>query len=135
MRSFPHITKNIIFKIYKLVSRTAIYTHNYKHPIHLIQTNQIFICLIHISHTKRYLLCLLIKFCINKMVRSVFDEMRRAQNADGPATILAIGTATPPNCYLQSEYPDYYFRVNNIEHKTDLKKKFKRICKSIPNLL
>lgn len=57
------------------------------------------------------------------------DEVRKAQRAQGPATIMAIGTATPPNCVDQSTYPDYYFRITNSEHMTDLKEKFKRMCK------
>lgn len=57
------------------------------------------------------------------------DEIRKAQRAEGPATVLAIGTATPPNCVEQSTYPDYYFRITNSEHKTELKEKFKRMCK------
>lgn len=56
------------------------------------------------------------------------QEVRKAQRAEGPATILAIGTATPPNCVYQSDYPDYYFRVTKSEHMTDLKEKFKRMC-------
>ncbi|KAL2244272.1 UNVERIFIED_CONTAM: Chalcone synthase J [Sesamum indicum] len=36
------------------------------------------------------------------------EEVRRAE---GTATILAIGTATPANRVDQSTYPDYYFRV------------------------
>ncbi|KNA20400.1 hypothetical protein SOVF_052930 [Spinacia oleracea] len=56
------------------------------------------------------------------------DEIRQAQRADGPAAILAIGTATPPNCVYQADYPDYYFRVTKSEHMTDLKEKFKRMC-------
>ncbi|GFY92845.1 chalcone and stilbene synthase family protein [Actinidia rufa] len=56
------------------------------------------------------------------------EEVRRAQRAEGPATIMAIGTSTPPNCVDQSEYPDYYFRITNSEHKTELKEKFKRMC-------
>ncbi|OMO91975.1 hypothetical protein COLO4_17964 [Corchorus olitorius] len=56
------------------------------------------------------------------------EEIRRAQRADGPATILAIGTSTPPYCVEQSTYPDYYFRITKSEHKTELKDKFKRIC-------
>jgi hypothetical protein len=56
------------------------------------------------------------------------SEIRRAQRAEGPATILAIGTANPTNCIEQSTYPDLYFRVTNNEHKTELKKKFQRIC-------
>ncbi|XP_047332894.1 chalcone synthase 1-like [Impatiens glandulifera] len=56
------------------------------------------------------------------------EEVRKAQRAEGPATVLAIGTATPPNCVDQSAYPDYYFRITNSEHKTELKEKFKRMC-------
>lgn len=55
-------------------------------------------------------------------------EVRRAQRAEGPATVMAIGTATPPNCVDQSTYADYYFRITNSEHMTELKEKFKRIC-------
>ncbi|XP_024020300.1 chalcone synthase 2 [Morus notabilis] len=44
------------------------------------------------------------------------------------ASILAIGTANPDNFFNQADYPDYYFRVTNSEHKTELKEKFKRIC-------
>nr|AWX67441.1 chalcone synthase 7 [Salvia miltiorrhiza] len=57
-------------------------------------------------------------------------EIRRARPAEGPATLLAIGTATPPNCVEQSTFPDYYFRVTNSEDKTELKRKFKHICES-----
>ncbi|KAJ0245492.1 hypothetical protein HA466_0179570 [Hirschfeldia incana] len=56
------------------------------------------------------------------------DELRKAQRADGPASILAIGTANPPNQVIQAEYPDYYFRITNSDHMTDLKEKFKRMC-------
>ena len=59
------------------------------------------------------------------------SEIRQAQRAEGPATILAIGTATPSNCVDQSTYPDYYFRITNSEHMTDLKEKFQRMCKSL----
>ncbi|XP_076960712.1 chalcone synthase-like [Bidens hawaiensis] len=55
-------------------------------------------------------------------------EIRETQRAQGLATILAIGTATPPNSYNQADYPDYYFHVTNSEHMIDLKNKFKRIC-------
>nr|APO10382.1 chalcone synthase [Echinacea pallida] len=54
--------------------------------------------------------------------------IREAQRAQGPATILAIGTATPSNCVCQADYPDYYFRITKSEHMTDLKEKFRRIC-------
>nr|AGC72949.1 chalcone synthase [Arabis auriculata]CDU43487.1 chalcone synthase [Arabis auriculata]CDU43528.1 chalcone synthase [Arabis auriculata]CDU43538.1 chalcone synthase [Arabis auriculata] len=56
------------------------------------------------------------------------DEIRKAQRADGPAGILAIGTANPANHVIQAEYPDYYFRITDSEHMTDLKEKFKRMC-------
>nr|P22926.2 RecName: Full=Chalcone synthase F; AltName: Full=Naringenin-chalcone synthase F [Petunia x hybrida]CAA32734.1 chalcone synthase [Petunia x hybrida] len=55
------------------------------------------------------------------------EEVRRAQRREGPATILAIGTATPLNCVDQTTYPDYFFRVTNSDHKTELKEKFKRM--------
>jgi len=57
------------------------------------------------------------------------SEIRQAQRAEGPATILAIGTATPTNCVDQSTYPDYYFKITNSEHMTELKEKFQRMCK------
>ncbi|GMN72548.1 hypothetical protein TIFTF001_052870, partial [Ficus carica] len=56
------------------------------------------------------------------------EEIRNAQRAEGPATIMAIGTANPSNCVDQSTYPDFYFRITNSEHKIELKKKFKRMC-------
>ena len=56
-------------------------------------------------------------------------EIRRAQRADGPAAMLGIGTANPTNYVLQEEFPDYYFRVTNKEHLTDLKETFKKLCK------
>ena len=59
------------------------------------------------------------------------EEIRKAQRAKGPTTILAIGTATPENCINQSDFSDYYFRVTKSEQMTELKKKFNRICKYI----
>lgn len=56
------------------------------------------------------------------------NGFRTTQSADGPATILAIGTANPSNVIDQSAYPDFYFRVTNSEHLQDLKAKFRRIC-------
>lgn len=56
------------------------------------------------------------------------EEVRKAQRASGPATVLAIGTATPAHCVYQADYPDYYFRVTKSDHLTDLKEKFKRMC-------
>lgn len=60
-------------------------------------------------------------------------EIRKAQRAEGPATVLAIGTATPANCVYQADYPDYYFRITNSEHMTELKEKFKRMCTCLIN--
>lgn len=57
------------------------------------------------------------------------EKIQEAQRAHGPATILAIGTANPPNCVHQDDYPDYYFRVTKSKHMTELKDKFRRICK------
>ena len=59
---------------------------------------------------------------------ATIGDMRRAQRADGPAAVLGIGTANPPTCLAQDEYPDYYFRVTKSEHLTDLKGKLTRIC-------
>ncbi|GJZ71847.1 chalcone synthase [Tanacetum coccineum] len=55
-------------------------------------------------------------------------ETRTTQSAQGSATILAVGTANPPNCIYQADLPDLYFKVMNSEHMVDLKKKFKYIC-------
>ncbi|KAF7005403.1 hypothetical protein CFC21_020529 [Triticum aestivum] len=55
-------------------------------------------------------------------------EIRRLQRAEGPAAILAVGTANPPNCVSQEEYPDYYFRITKSQHLTDLKQKLKSFC-------
>ncbi|KAM6566358.1 hypothetical protein CsatA_025486 [Cannabis sativa] len=64
------------------------------------------------------------------MTSSIVKQNQKAQRANGCAAILAIGTATPPNCMIQADYPDYYFRVTKSDHMTELKKKFKRICES-----
>ncbi|KAK4589257.1 hypothetical protein RGQ29_020026 [Quercus rubra] len=56
------------------------------------------------------------------------QKIRNAQWACGPATILAIGTANPPNCAYQDDFPDYYFSITESQRKTELKEKFKRIC-------
>nr|BAB40786.2 chalcone synthase [Lilium hybrid division I] len=62
------------------------------------------------------------------MASMTVDEVRQAQRAQGPATVLAIGTATPSNVIYQADYPDYYFRITKSEHLTGLKEKFKRMC-------
>ncbi|KAI4305969.1 hypothetical protein L6164_029291 [Bauhinia variegata] len=61
-------------------------------------------------------------------MEAYLEEMREAQRARGPATVLAIGTANPSNCIYQSDFTDYYFRVTNSDHLTHLKAKLKRIC-------
>jgi len=61
-------------------------------------------------------------------------EICRAQRADGPAAVLAIGTANPANCVPQDEFPDFYFRATKSDHLTGLKEKFKRVCKHAWNL-
>jgi predicted naringenin-chalcone synthase len=65
---------------------------------------------------------------MGKALPATVDEIRRAQRAEGPAAVLAIGTANPPTIMPQDDYPDYYFRVTNSEHLTDLKAKLSRIC-------
>ncbi|BBN03333.1 chalcone synthase [Marchantia polymorpha subsp. ruderalis] len=52
------------------------------------------------------------------------------ERATGPATVLAIGRATPPTAYPQSEYPDFFFNITNSNEKTALKAKFARICQN-----
>ncbi|CAN6292010.1 unnamed protein product [Urochloa humidicola] len=66
----------------------------------------------------------------NPIVRPVaaINNTRRGLRADGPATVLGIGTANPPNCVKQEDYADYYFRVTKSEHLANLKAKLKRIC-------
>jgi chalcone synthase len=59
---------------------------------------------------------------------SSVEKIREAQRASGTATILAIGTATPPTVFEQADYPDFYFRATKSEHKTELKEKLQRIC-------
>ncbi|KAJ1688922.1 hypothetical protein LUZ63_013077 [Rhynchospora breviuscula] len=46
----------------------------------------------------------------------------------GKATVLAVGTAVPPNIIYQSDYPDYYFNATKSEHLTELKQKLTRLC-------
>nr|BBI37507.1 polyketide synthase [Plumbago zeylanica] len=50
------------------------------------------------------------------------------ERSKGPATVLAIATAVPPNVYYQDEYADFFFRVTDSEHKTAIKEKFNRVC-------
>ncbi|XVF39149.1 hypothetical protein PTKIN_Ptkin01aG0012700 [Pterospermum kingtungense] len=48
--------------------------------------------------------------------------------AEGLANVLAIGTANPPYCFYQADYPDYYFQLTKSQHMKELKDQFKRIC-------
>ena len=48
------------------------------------------------------------------------QQIRHAQRSDGPAAVLAIGTANPASCMLQNDYADYYFRVTNSDHLPEL---------------
>ncbi|KAF0889148.1 hypothetical protein E2562_022419 [Oryza meyeriana var. granulata] len=58
-------------------------------------------------------------------------ELRRAQRADGPAAVLAIGTANPATCVTQAEYADFYCRVTNSEHVAGIKDKLDTLCQSV----
>ena len=59
------------------------------------------------------------------------EQMQIKKQGQDLAKILAIGTANPSNCVYQTAYPDYYFRITSSEHMTELKEKFKRICKFV----
>ncbi|KAK1680176.1 hypothetical protein QYE76_041024 [Lolium multiflorum] len=58
-------------------------------------------------------------------------EIWRAQRADGPAAMLAIGTANPEHCVPQDEFPDFFFRATGSDHLTALKDKFRRVCQKL----
>eukprot|EP00249_Psilotum_nudum_P020125 c27576_g1_i1 orf=1215-2447(-) len=51
-----------------------------------------------------------------------------AANDKPQACVLAMGRATPPYQIDQTTYTDFYFNITNCNHKTELKKKFSRIC-------
>ncbi|KAL2653836.1 hypothetical protein R1flu_021964 [Riccia fluitans] len=53
---------------------------------------------------------------------------RLIPQATGPATVLAMGKAVPPNIMEQATYPDYFFNITNSNDKPALKAKFQRIC-------
>eukprot|EP00249_Psilotum_nudum_P005000 c18494_g1_i1 orf=186-374(+) len=48
---------------------------------------------------------------------------RKIEKPTGRASVLAIGTANPPNVVEQSTYSEFYFNVTNNNHMTNLKKK------------
>ncbi|KAK8642890.1 hypothetical protein V6N13_012215 [Hibiscus sabdariffa] len=49
-------------------------------------------------------------------------------SSGGVAVVLAIGTANPPYCVNQVDYPDFYFRITKTDPNSPLKDKFRRIC-------
>ncbi|CAN6381398.1 unnamed protein product, partial [Urochloa humidicola] len=59
------------------------------------------------------------------------EKLRREQRADGPACVLAVGTANPANCIPQEEFADWYFRVTKSNHLTELKAKMKKTCEQV----
>ena len=54
---------------------------------------------------------------------ALVGNLREAQSAKGPTTILAIVTTNSGNIVYQKEYLDFYFRVTKSENKTGLKEK------------
>jgi Chalcone and stilbene synthases, N-terminal domain len=56
------------------------------------------------------------------------EQFAHQQRAQGLATVLAIGTAVPPVIVPSDTYPDFYFRITNSEHLTEMKEKMTRIC-------
>ena len=58
---------------------------------------------------------------------ALVENVKEAQRANGPTTILAIATANSENIVYQKDYPDFYFRVTKSEHKTGLKENLKYI--------
>jgi hypothetical protein len=64
----------------------------------------------------------------NGAVRSSHRSMQ--QHAEGPAAMLAIGTANPTGVVVpQDQFADGLFRATKSDHLTELKEKMKRICK------
>uniref|UniRef100_A0ACD5ULS8 Uncharacterized protein n=1 Tax=Avena sativa TaxID=4498 RepID=A0ACD5ULS8_AVESA len=51
------------------------------------------------------------------------------EHAEGPAAMLAIGTANPTGVIIpQDQFAENVFRVTKSDHLTELKEKMKRIC-------
>jgi hypothetical protein len=63
-------------------------------------------------------------------LRSNFGRLLQMP-AKGPATISAMDIAVPPTYYLQDAYPDHLFNVCNLNHKVELKAKYKSFCTSL----
>eukprot|EP00249_Psilotum_nudum_P024781 c29291_g1_i2 orf=119-1330(-) len=53
---------------------------------------------------------------------------RKKERPSGPASVLAIGSANPPNVFHQSLFPDFYFNITHSNHMTEVKDKFTRMC-------
>jgi hypothetical protein len=108
-----------ILSSYKTISPQTSLHHNTLQPFLILQ-----------EVLKRLCSNFSTRFFATKYIKMVsVSEIRKAQRAEGPATILAIGTANPANCVEQSTYPDFYFKITNSKHKTELKEKFQRMCK------
>ena len=82
-----------------------------------------------LAATCKSLRTLIFLFFLAKMV--TVADARRAQRAEGPATIMALGTAPPPKCVEQRTFPAYYFRLTDIAHMTDPIVKVNRMRKYI----
>ncbi|XP_030936413.1 chalcone synthase 4-like [Quercus lobata] len=61
---------------------------------------------------------------------ALVGNLREAQSAKGPTTILAIAIVNSENIVYQKDYLDFYFRVTKSEHKISLKEKLKGICEN-----
>nr|Q9SLX9.1 RecName: Full=Phloroisovalerophenone synthase; Short=Valerophenone synthase; AltName: Full=3-methyl-1-(trihydroxyphenyl)butan-1-one synthase [Psilotum nudum]BAA87923.1 valerophenone synthase [Psilotum nudum] len=53
---------------------------------------------------------------------------RKKERASGPVSVLAIGSANPPNVFHQSLFPDFYFNITQSNHMAEVKAKFTRMC-------
>lgn len=59
---------------------------------------------------------------------SAVRKIRQGQRAEGPASVLSIGTANPAMCVGQSDYADFYCRITKCEHDAAVKAKLKKLC-------
>jgi len=64
---------------------------------------------------------------LSKRTVTMAPAQRMRPAAEGPANVLAIGTAVPPFVYETSTFPDSYFTMTYSNHKTELLAKFKKI--------
>ncbi|KAK7840735.1 chalcone synthase 1 [Quercus suber] len=61
---------------------------------------------------------------------ALVKNLREAQRAKGPTTILAIATVNLENIVYQKDYPHFYIYVTKSKQKIGLKEKLKRICEN-----